>query len=378
MTPLSSPPARLYSLDVFRGLTVMAMILVNNPGDWGHIYPPLEHAEWNGWTPTDLIFPFFLFIVGVSLVYALAGAKARGGPKGPVLARVARRAAILFALGVLTSLYPHFDFSVVRIMGVLQRIGLVFLGCSVVYLISGWRTQVLLLVAVLVGYAALLQLVPVPGVGPASLEPTTNLGAWLDRLVFGEAHLWKTSKTWDPEGLLGTLPALGTGLLGMLAAQWLRHPGLSQQRRIGGLLVAGVLAAGLGQVWNTWFPINKALWSSSFVLFTGGLALLLLAALYWLCDMRGYRRWASPAVVYGVNAITVFFLSAILSRTFGMVQLAGPAGQPLGLKEWLYEWGIAPFFSDPRTASLVGGLVLVAIWWAILRAMHGRGIHVKV
>ena len=356
----------------------MAMILVNNPGDWAHIYPPLEHAEWNGWTPTDLIFPFFLFIVGVSLVYALAGAKEGGRPLGSVLARVARRAAILFALGVFTSLYPHFDFSVVRVMGVLQRIALVFFGCSLIYLTTNWRTQVALLLVLIVGYAALMQLVPVPGVGPASLEPTTNLGAWLDRLVLTEPHLWKTSRTWDPEGLLGTLPALGTGLLGVLAAQWLRRPSLSYGSRMGGLVAAGVVALALGQLWSNWFPINKALWSSSFVLFTGGLALLLLAGLYWLCDVRAYRRWAAPAVVYGVNAITVFFLSAILSRTFSLFRLPGPGGHAVGLKEWLYEWGIAPFFGNPRTASLVGGLVLVAIWWGILRVMHARGIHVKV
>ena len=377
MSP-SAVPARLLSLDVFRGLTVMAMILVNNPGDWGHIYWPLEHAEWNGWTPTDLIFPSFLFIVGVSLVCALAGAKATAAPRGPVLARVARRAAILFGLGVLTSLYPHFDFATVRIMGVLQRIALVFLGCSAIYLTTNWRTQVLILIALLVGYAALLQLVPVPGVGPASLAPTTNLGAWLDRRVLTEPHLWKQSRTWDPEGLLGTLPALGTGLLGVLAAQWLRRPAASPGRRAGGLAAAGVGAVALGQLWSGWFPINKALWTSSYVLFAGGLALLMLAGLYWLCDVRGARRWAAPAVVYGVNAITVFFLSAILSRTFGLVHLLGPAGQPLGFNDWLYQWGIAPFFRDPRTASLVGGLVLVAIWWAILRLMHVRGIHVKV
>jgi predicted acyltransferase len=377
-TPTASVPARLFSLDVFRGLTVMAMILVNNPGDWGHIYWPLEHAEWNGWTPTDLIFPFFLFIVGVSLAYALAGAKNAHAPLGPVMARVARRAAILFALGVFTSLYPEFDFLGVRIMGVLQRIALVFLGCSFIYLTTSWRTQVILLITLLVGYAMLLQVVPVPGVGPASLAPTTNLGAWLDRLVLTEPHLWRTSRTWDPEGLLGTLPALGTGLLGMLAAQWLRRPGLSPRERVGGLAAAGVVAAGLGQVWSYWFPINKALWTSSFVLLAGGLALLFLALLYWLCDVRQSRRWAAPAVVYGVNAITVFFLSAILSRTFDLVPLTGPTGKPAGLKEWLYEWGIAPFFSDPRLASLVGGLLLVAIWWAILRLMHARGIHVKV
>ncbi|AMJ66600.1 acyltransferase family protein [Hymenobacter sp. PAMC 26628] len=374
----TSQPGRLISLDVFRGLTVMAMTLVNNPGDWGHIYPPLEHAEWNGCTPTDLIFPFFLFIVGVSLVYALDGAKRRGDPRGPLVARVARRAALLFGLGVLTSLYPHFDFSTVRILGVLQRTGLVFFGCSVVFLTTGWRAQLAILGALLVGYAVLLQVVPVPGVGPASLEPEANLGAWLDRLVITVPHLWKSSRTWDPEGLLGTLPALGTGLLGALAGQWLRRPGPEPAAKVAWLFVAAGAAIVLGLVWNGWFPINKALWTSSYVLYAGGLALATLAALYWLCDVQGYRRYTGPALDYGVNAITVFFLSAILSRTFGLFQLTGPEGNALGFSEWLYRWGIAPLFQDPRNASLAGALTLVVIWWGILHLMRKRGVIVKV
>lgn len=371
-TATSTAPGRLISLDVFRGLTVMAMTVVNNPGDWGHIYPPLEHATWHGCTPTDLVFPFFLFIVGVSLVYALAGAKQRGEPRGPLLWQVFRRAAVLFGLGLLTSLYPHFDFSTVRILGVLQRIGLVYLGCSFLYLTTSWRTRVLLLISFLVGYAVLLQLVPVPGFGPANLEPTTNLGAWLDRTVLTESHLWKQSRTWDPEGLLGTLPALGTGLLGGLAAQWLRRLDLGAAAKVRALLGAGVLSALLGLLWNNWFPINKALWTSSFVLFTGGLALVVLASLYWLCDVRGYRRWATPAIAFGVNAIAVFVGSALLSRTFGMVQLPGPGGHEMGLQEWLYESGIAPFFSDPRNASLAGSVVCLLIWMAVLNFLYHR------
>ena len=374
----ASQPGRLISLDVFRGLTVMAMTLVNNPGDWGHIYPPLEHAEWNGCTPTDLIFPFFLFIVGVSLVYALDGAKRRGDPLGPLVARVARRAALLFGLGVLTSLYPHFDFSTVRILGVLQRTGLVFFGCSVIFLTTGWRTQLAILGALLVGYAVLLQVVPVPSVGPASLEPEANLGAWLDRLVITVPHLWKSSRTWDPEGLLGTLPALGTGLLGALAGQWLRRPGPEPAAKVAWLFVAAGAAILLGLIWDPWFPINKALWTSSYVLYAGGLALATLAALYWLCDVQGHRRCTGPAMDYGVNAITVFFLSAILSRTFGLFQLPGPQGNTVGFSEWLYRWGIAPLFQDPRNASLAGALTLVVIWWGILHLMRKKGMIVKV
>ncbi|OGX81598.1 acyltransferase family protein [Hymenobacter coccineus] len=374
----ASQPGRLISLDVFRGLTVMAMTLVNNPGDWGHIYPPLEHAEWNGCTPTDLIFPFFLFIVGVSLVYALDGAKRRGDARGPLVARVARRAALLFGLGVLTSLYPHFDFSEVRILGVLQRTGLVFFGCSVIFLYTNWRAQLAILGALLMGYAVLLQVVPVPGVGPASLAPEANLEAWLDRLVITIPHLWKSSRTWDPEGLLGTLPALGTGLLGALAGQWLRRPAPEPVTKVAWLFGAAGAAIVLGLVWNGWFPINKALWTSSYVLFAGGLALAMLAALYWLCDVQGYRRFTTPAMDYGVNAVTVFFLSAILSRTFGLFQLTGPQGNQLGFSDWLYRWGIAPLFQDPRNASLAGALTLVVIWWGILHLMRKRGVIVKV
>ncbi|HET9502431.1 MAG TPA: heparan-alpha-glucosaminide N-acetyltransferase domain-containing protein [Hymenobacter sp.] len=368
---IPAAPARLLSLDVFRGLTVMGMVVVNNPGDWGHIYPPLEHAEWHGCTPTDLVFPFFLFIVGVSLAYALAGPKQRHEPQGPVLRQVLRRAAVLFGLGLLLSLYPRFDFSVVRVMGVLQRIALVYLGCSVSYLKTSWRTQVILLISLLIGYAALLQLVPVPGVGPANLAPATNLGAWLDRAAFTEAHLWKQSRTWDPEGLLGTLPALSTGLLGGLAAQWLRRAA-TPATKVRGLLAAGVLCALLGLLWNTWFPINKALWTSSYVLFTGGLALLVLAALYWLCDVRDYRRWAALVVPFGVNAIAVFVGSALLSRTFGLFKLPLPGGGVGGLKEWLYSWGIVPFFSDPRQASLAGAVVCLLVWWAVLSLLYRR------
>ena len=376
--PAPALPGRLVSLDIFRGLTVAAMILVNNPGDWGHIYPPLEHAEWHGCTPTDLIFPFFLYIVGVSLVYALDGVKQQRLPLGPVLLRVLRRGAVLFGLGLLLSLYPKFDFTTVRVMGVLQRIGLVFIGGSLIFLTTSRRTQLLLLAAILVSYAVLLQLVPVPGFGPANLEPATNLGAWLDRLVFSEAHLWKSSRTWDPEGLLGTLPALGTGLLGMLTAQHLRRQDQTPAEKTAGLFVAaaGLLVSGL--IWNEWFPINKALWTSSYVLYTGGLAVAGLALLYWLCDVQGHRRWAGPALAYGVNAILVFVLSALLSRTFGLIKLAGPTGKVGGLKEWLYGWGIAPFFPDPRSASLAGALVLILIWGLILGWMRRRNIIWKV
>ncbi|WP_251046993.1 acyltransferase family protein [Hymenobacter sp. ISL-91] len=371
----ASQPARLISLDVFRGLTVAAMILVNNPGDWGHIYAPLEHAKWHGCTPTDLIFPFFLFIVGVSISYALGAARQQPATHGAAMLRVLRRAALLFGLGLLMALYPKFEFGTVRIPGVLARISWVFLACGILFLKTSRRQQIGLLVLLLVGYNVLLQLVPVPGFGPANLEPETNLGAWLDRVVFTEAHLWKQSRTWDPEGLLGTLPAIATGLLGILTGQYLRRRELEPAVRVAQLFVAaaGLIVAGL--IWNEWFPINKSLWTSSYVLYTGGLATAALALLYWLCDAQGRRGWWTRfGQVYGVNAITVFFLSGIVAKTLGAIKVTAAN---VSLKSWLYNTFFTPYFS-PVNASLAGALVCVLIWFGVLWLMYRKGVIIKV
>lgn len=368
----ASQPARLISLDVFRGVTVAAMILVNNPGDWGHIYAPLEHAAWHGCTPTDLIFPFFLFIVGVSIVYALDGARRQPEAHNRTMVRILKRSAILFGLGLLSALYPKFDFTTLRIPGVLARISWVFLVCGVLFLKTTRQQQIGLLAFVLVLYNVLLQVVPVPGFGPANLEPATNLGAWLDRLVFTENHLWSQSRTWDPEGLLGTLPAVGTGLLGMLTGQWLRRKDVEPATRVAWLFVAGGAAVLLGLIWNGWFPINKALWTSSYVLYAGGLAMMALAALYWLTDVQGYRRFTTPALVYGVNAITVFFLSAIVSKTLNLIKVSD-----VTLRAWLYDTFFRPFFT-PINASLAGAIVCVLIWLGVLWVMYKKGVIIKV
>ncbi|MCA8829202.1 acyltransferase family protein [Hymenobacter pini] len=373
----ASQPGRLMSLDVFRGLTVMGMILVNNPGDWGHIYAPLEHAHWHGCTPTDLIFPFFLFIVGVSITYALDGARQQPATHGRTMLRVLKRAAILFGLGLFSALFPKFDFSMVRIPGVLARIAVVFLVCGVLFLKTNRKQQIGLLAFILIFYNVLMQLVPVPGYGPANLEAGTNLGAWLDRTVLGEAHLWKQSRTWDPEGLLSTLPAVSTGLLGMLAGQWLRRREVEPATRVAWLFVAGAGCVVLGIVWNGWFPINKALWTSSYVLYTGGLALALLAGLYWLVDVQQYRRWTLPPLVFGVNAITAFFLSGLIPRLLNMVKITGANGQETGLRNWLYDTLFVPYFS-PINASLAGAITCVLIWFVVLWLMYRRNIIIKV
>lgn len=368
---------RLLSLDAFRGLTVAGMILVNNPGDWGHIYAPLEHAPWNGWTPTDLIFPFFLFIVGVSITFALGA-----GVQRDVVGKIIKRSLTLFLLGLFLNLFPRFDLSTVRILGVLQRIALVYLVCSLIYLKTTPRQQLYVLGGLLVGYWLLMTVVPVPGIGYANLEPTTNLAAWLDRTVLTPAHVYKPAKVWDPEGLLSTLPAIGTGILGLLTGTWLRSNRPATDKAAG-LFTAGCVLTLGGLLWDGFFPINKALWTSSYVLLAGGLAMLGLAVFYWLIDINPgsrptYRRYALPFVAFGMNAITVFFLSGLIPRMMNLLKVAGPAGSPVGLKEYLYQTFVAPPFADPRNASLAGALTFVLIWFVILWVMYRQRVIIKV
>ncbi|HKG07781.1 MAG TPA: DUF5009 domain-containing protein [Pedobacter sp.] len=380
---LTDKPARLLSLDFFRGATVAAMILVNNPGDWGHIYAPLEHAEWNGCTPTDLVFPFFLFIVGVSVAYAMGSKKADPATHSKTLWKALKRALILFGLGLFLSLYPRVftepleAFQTLRIPGVLQRIAVVFLISSVIFLKTAEKNMFRLFIVLLAAYWALMTFVPVPGVGYANLEKETNLGAWLDRTVLTEAHLWKSAKTWDPEGILGTVPAVATGLFGIMVGVYLKRKDIDAGIKMAWLFCAGFAAIALGWIWGLQFPINKALWTSSFVLFTGGLATVVLAASYWIIDVNNYSRFTKPFVVYGVNAITVFFLSGLLPRTLNMITMKKPDGTEAGFHSWLYETFYTPNFS-PVNASLAMAITFVLFWLLILWVMYSRKIIIKV
>jgi len=376
--PVAAPPSRLLSLDVFRGMTIAGMLLVNNPGSWSHIYDPLEHAKWHGWTPTDLIFPFFLFIVGVAMVFSFAAQAQKGTGRGEMMAKAARRSVVLFGLGLLLAAYPYYDLdlSTLRIPGVLQRIGAAFLLASAVVLFTGPRVQAAVTAALLLGYWAALRLVPVPGHGAGSLEPDSNLAAYVDRAVLGTAHLWKQAKTWDPEGLLSTLPAVATVLLGVFAGRWIRS-GRSPTRKTVGMLAAGAVGVVLGLLWHETFPINKNLWTSSYVVFTAGMALLVLAPCYWAVDVRGWRRPAYPFVLFGVNAIAAFFLSGIMARTLGLVKWTGPTGASVTLKGWLYQTLFASWLS-PLNASLAFALAFVLFWLGVMWGFHRRGIHVRV
>ena len=365
--------SRLESLDVFRGLTVAAMILVNNPGSWSQIYSPLEHAPWNGCTPTDLIFPFFLFIVGVSIHFAYR-AKAEAGLTQKIFLKIIRRTLIIFSLGIFLSLFPKFDFSVVRIPGVLQRISLVFFFCSVLYLTTNWLTQIRIAAILLVGYYLVMTFVPVPGVGPANLEPTTNLGAWLD-LSLMEGHLWVQSKTWDPEGLLSSVPAIATGIIGMLTGKLIseiKEPGV----RVSWLFFIGAILIFLGLGWGLFFPINKSLWTSSYVLYTAGIAMQFLAACHWLIDVHGIKAWSKPFTWYGMNAIFVFVASALLVKTLSRIKIADGEGE-ISVWSYFYKAGFESWLA-PINASLLFAITLVSFFGAILWWMYRKKIFIKI
>lgn len=379
---LQTSPPRLLSLDVFRGLTVAAMILVNNPGSWSHIYEPLKHAEWHGCTPTDLIFPFFLFIVGVSISFAL-GSKKDQVKHSSLILTAFKRALILFGLGLFLSLFPRVftepieAIQSVRIPGVLQRIAVVFFISAVIFIKTTEKTQIRIFIGLLVGYWMLMTFVPVPGVGYANLEKETNLGAWLDRTLLTEAHLWRSAKTWDPEGILSTLPAIATGLFGVLIGSWLKRKDKPDAVKISWMFSIGLLSVIMGLVWDLFFPINKALWTSSFVLYAGGLATLGLSLSYWMIDVQGYKKGTTPFVVYGVNAITVFFLSGLIPRILNMIVVEMPDGSKAGSREWMYQAFFTPYFS-PINASLAGAITFILIWLGILWWMYSKRIIIKV
>lgn len=377
MTEPIKTQQRLLSLDVFRGFTVAAMILVNNPGDWGHIYAPLEHSDWNGCTPTDLIFPFFLFIVGVSIVFALGSKRANKDQQRALILKSWKRALILFGLGLTFSLFPFFDFSTVRIPGVLQRIAVVYFVCALLFIKTNEKTLLKIFIGILVGYFLAMTFIPVPGIGAANLGKETNLAAWFDRLIFTEAHTWKLSVTWDPEGFLSTFPAICSGLFGVFMGLILKSKNRSNENKVAWLFSYGLMAAILGLICDLFFPINKSLWTSSFVLYTGGIASMGLALCYWLIDVQGYKKFTKPFVIYGVNAITVFFISSIIERSMNMIKV-NLNGELVSLEDWLYQQIFVPHFSSPYNASLAGAITFVMIWYVILWMMYRKNIIIKV
>lgn len=338
------------------------MILVNNPGDWDHIYWPLDHAKWHGWTPTDLIFPFFLFIVGVAMAFSRKAS----------FANAARRAAIIAGLGLFMAAFPFFHLSTLRWPGVLQRIALCYLLAWLLrrFLPTGGLVAVTL--AILLGYWWAMTRVALPDGTPHNLAPETNLAAYVDRLVMS-GHLWKQTKTWDPEGLLSSLPAAATTVLGALAGGWLRGA-RGASAKSAGLLGAGLALTILGLAWHESFPINKNLWTSSYVLFTGGLAAYALGALYWVVDARGWRKGMGHWRVYGTNAIFVFVASGLVAKLLAIVKAGSPERS---LQASLYGSLFAPW-ARPENASLSYAVTNVVFWYLVLRWLDRRGLHVHI
>lgn len=375
---------RLVSLDVFRGIAIASMILVNNPGSWDHIYPPLEHAEWHGCTPTDLVFPFFLFIVGVAMPFSFAKYTKENRPTARVYWRIIRRGLLLFAFGLfltffsialdwqLKGLTP--DFSKMRIMGVLQRISLAYVLSAFAVLNLSRRWLWVLALTLLIGYWGAMQLIPVPGFGTGNLTAEGNLGGYIDRLILGTKHLYKGG-SFDPEGIFSTFSAVVSVLLGYFTGAWLREQAIKSRTSLN-LAIFGLSSVIVGHFWGLLFPINKQLWTSSFVVYTAGWALILLALCYELVEVRGFRRLGFPLEVMGLNAIFLFVGSGLFARILGKTRI-GSGEKAISTSAWLYE-NLFRSWAGDMNGSLLFAVVMVSFWWLILYGMYQRRWFLKL
>ncbi|UWY28247.1 DUF5009 domain-containing protein [Flavobacterium sp. TR2] len=419
---------RLISLDVFRGLTILLMTIVNNPGDWGNVYPPLLHANWNGCTPTDLVFPFFIFIMGVAVPLAMPEKKYDETTFNKILIRSLRmfclgiffnffgkiqlfglegiplllgRLIITFAVGyalmgnLSNRLKNIFAFSIlalylilayggfenyadVRLPGVLQRIAVVYFVVSLLYLKTSRKTQLITGIILLFGYWAVMTLIPVPGIGEANLEKGTNLAAWVDSVLL-KGHMYHETNTWDPEGILSTFPPIVNGIIGLFIGQilLLSVTKIQKAQRMG---MIGTSLIFFGLIWDLVFPINKSIWTSSYVLYTTGLATVCLTVLYYIIDIKEFKKGFKLFVIWGVNPMIVFFASQIIPQALVMIRFQHPslAGEQTNLLDYLYRFGIAPWFSNPMNASLAGALTYVGIWTFILWIFYRNKLIFKV
>lgn len=425
---------RLVALDVFRGMTIAGMVLVNNPGLWGAIYPPLQHAEWHGITPTDFIFPFFLFIVGVAIPIAL-GKRLKEGITREVYWKIASRAFLIFFLGMVLNAFPLFDFSkpdipllakivvmlalmatlylwltgkstaalvtlagvavlmtglyfasfpvafinfeTLRIPGVLQRIAICYLIVSVLFLHTNWKQLTIIGGALLLFYWLIMTIVPVPGCEITTInDKACNISAYIDRLILTENHVWRSAKVFDPEGILSTLPALVTTISGVLTGMWLKSERSDTEKAVG-MFFFGVVLCAVGWCWNPFFPFNKPLWTSSYVVYTSGLALCFLASCYWLIDIKGYKTWTKPFVIFGVNALALFVGSGLLGRLMGVVKFAGADGKEISLQKAIFDNVFAPL-AAPVNASLMYAVSYILFWLFLMWLLYRKRIYIKV
>jgi predicted acyltransferase len=375
---------RLLSLDAFRGATIAGMIMVNNPGTWTDIYPQLRHAAWDGWTFTDFIFPFFLWIVGVAMTLSFAKRVEQGANKRQLLLHVFRRAVIIFGLGIFLAGFPfgllfghQFSLANIRIPGVLQRIAICYLIASAIFLWTSWRAQIAWIVGLLAGYWLMVMLIPVPGFGAGVLRPEGSLCWWVDSTVLA-GHTWRGAPVmgFDPEGIVSTIPAIATTLLGVMMGHWLRTKRSAEEKTVW-MFVIGEFLMLLGAILDMWLPINKNLWTSSYTIFMAGWASVIFAMFYWLIDVKGYKKWALPFNIYGMNAITVFVLAGVVGRTMALIKVAQDDGTLISLQRHIYMHFFVPLAS-PLNASLLYAICFIGMMFIVVWFMWRMKWFVKV
>jgi predicted acyltransferase len=375
------PSARLMSVDIFRGLAVAGMILVDNPGSDGNAFWPIKHAQWNGWTPADFIFPSFVFLVGVSMVFSFSARLARGESRPQILFHVFKRCLILIAIGILVNASPIVGVPLHswRFEGVTQRIALCYFVAAILVLWSNRRGQLIAIAACLVGYWAIMRFLPVPGFGVPGrdipfMDPDRNIVAWLDRKLF-MGRLYNVTR--DPEGIISTIPAIGTILIGVVTGYWLRSEKSPATKAIR-LLLFGILGLVAGRIWHIWFPINKNLWTSSFVLFTAGFALVFLALLYWVLEIKQWRgAWTFPLLVFGMNSIAGFVADSFVYGPGYTFTIAGPNGTRVMWYDAANSWFLS-LGASPAIASLLYSVCAVSFCWLLLWLLWKKQIFIKV
>jgi predicted acyltransferase len=339
-----------------------------------HTYRPLEHSDWNGWTPTDVVFPSFLWVAGVAMTLSLGRKLEAGTPRTRLFWQALRRAAILYVLGLVVYAYPDFSFTTQRLMGVLQRIAICYLIGSAIYLTAGLRAQIAWIVGLLGSYWLMMTLIPVPGFGAGHLDVAGNFAHYVDRVVLGN-HNYRWTKTWDPEGIVSTLPAIATLLFGAMAGRILRLEKSIEERCVW-LFVAGNLLIAAGLICDIWLPINKKLWTSSFSMFMAGLDFVIFAIFLWLVDGRGYRKWVKPLAIMGMNAIAVYMASELLDEALGGIRWQD-GGRTISLHGWIYGHVFTPIAS-PYNASLLWALSYTFCMYLLAYFMFRRGWFWKI
>ncbi|EMO54082.1 acyltransferase family protein [Leptospira noguchii] len=373
---------RILSLDLFRGMTVAGMILVNNPGSWSFIYTPLKHAKWNGCTPTDLVFPFFLFAVGTSIPFSVYSKNKIYISR--IWFGICIRSITLILIGLFLNFFGEWSFSELRIPGVLQRIGFVYWVVASLYLILPKRTILISWIPILIVHTWVLIQIPPPGESIVYLEPGKDIGAWIDRNVFGENHLWKFSKTWDPEGFFSGISSIATSLLGVFCGSILSSKTNETKKQILSIFGFGILLVLVGLLWDQNLPMNKSLWTGSYVIYTAGLAFLSIVFFEFLNFLLRAKKWNrlkletifQPFLVFGKNAILVFVGSGLIARTLNLWTIVLENGKLISIKTFFYSK--LNFIGNSHLESFIYAMFNLLFWWIILSILDKKKIYIKI